>query len=72
MDVPRDHPPSANWKIIRGRLKEWWGILTDDELDQLRGRREQLEGHIQKRTGQDRAVVQERMNELEREFKTWD
>ena len=41
----------GNWKSIKGQVKEKWGQLTDDELDEINGRREQLEGKIQERYG---------------------
>ncbi len=41
----------GNWKQVKGQVKENWGKLTDDELDQMNGRREQLEGKIQERYG---------------------
>ena len=34
----------GNWKQFSGRVKEKWGNLTDDDLDVINGRREQLEG----------------------------
>ncbi len=37
----------GNWKQIKGRVKEKWGNLTDDDLDKIAGRRDQLEGKIQ-------------------------
>jgi len=37
----------GNWKQIKGKVKEQWGKLTDDDLDQINGKREQLEGKIQ-------------------------
>ena len=36
----------GNWKQLKGKVKEQWGKLTDDDLDQIAGRREQLEGKI--------------------------
>jgi uncharacterized protein YjbJ (UPF0337 family) len=36
-----------NWWEIKGRVKEKWGKLTDDDLNIINGRREQLEGKIQ-------------------------
>ena len=42
----------GNWKQVKGRVKEKWGQLTDDDLDTINGRREQLEGKIQERYGQ--------------------
>ena len=41
----------GNWKRIKVQVKEKWGQLTDDELDEINGRREQLEGKIQERYG---------------------
>ena len=39
----------GNWKQVKGSVKEKWGQLTDDDLDTINGRREQLEGKIQER-----------------------
>jgi uncharacterized protein YjbJ (UPF0337 family) len=41
----------GNWKQMTGKLKEQWGKLTDDDLAQINGSREQLEGKIQARYG---------------------
>ena len=41
----------GNWKQFAGKVKENWGDLTDDDLAQLNGKREQLEGVLQKRYG---------------------
>src|SRR5262245_50538065 len=41
----------GNWKQIKGKVKEKWGQLTDDDLDKIAGRRDQLEGKIQERYG---------------------
>lgn len=42
---------SGGWKEFRGKAKEQWGNLTDDDLDKVEGKREQLEGQIQQRYG---------------------
>ena len=42
----------GNWKQFKGKIKEQWGDLTDDRLDEIAGRRDQLEGKIQERYGQ--------------------
>jgi uncharacterized protein YjbJ (UPF0337 family) len=34
----------GNWKQLKGHVKEQWGKLTDDDLDVVAGRREQLAG----------------------------
>ena len=41
----------GSWKQIKGTVKEKWGKLTDDDLDVINGRREQLEGKLQERYG---------------------
>jgi uncharacterized protein YjbJ (UPF0337 family) len=41
----------GNWKQFKGQAKEKWGRLTDDDLDVINGRQEQLEGKIQERYG---------------------
>jgi uncharacterized protein YjbJ (UPF0337 family) len=41
----------GNWKQVKGKVKEQWGKLTDDDLDVIAGKRDQLEGKIQERYG---------------------
>jgi len=41
----------VNWKNVKGPVKEKWGKLTDDQLDKMNGRREQLESKIQESYG---------------------
>ena len=41
----------GNWKTMKGKVKEQWGKLTDDDLDVIAGKRDQLEGKIQERYG---------------------
>lgn len=41
----------GNWKQIRGSIREKWGELTDDELDQIAGKRDKLAGVLQERYG---------------------
>jgi uncharacterized protein YjbJ (UPF0337 family) len=36
-----------NWKQFAGKIKEKWGKLTDDDLAQINGKREKLEGKLQ-------------------------
>ncbi len=41
----------GDWKVLKGKAKEKWGKLTDDDLDVIEGKRDQLLGSIQKRYG---------------------
>ena len=52
----------GNWKQFKGLAKEYWGRLTDDELDQVEGRWERLAGKLQERYGYTR---QEAENAIE-------
>ena len=47
------HPDriEGRWKQIKGKVKEQWGKLTDDDLDVIAGKRDQLLGRIQQRHG---------------------
>ena len=41
----------GNWKQFKGSVKEQWGKLTDDDLDYVEGKRDQLAGKIQEAYG---------------------
>jgi uncharacterized protein YjbJ (UPF0337 family) len=41
----------GNWKEAKGKIKEKWGKLNDDDLTAINGQREQLEGRLQQRYG---------------------
>ena len=55
----------GRWRQIRGKVKEQWGKLTDDDLDVIAGRREQLLGRIQQRHGLAR-------DEADRQVRAWE
>jgi uncharacterized protein YjbJ (UPF0337 family) len=57
-----NHRLAGNIKQWKGKLKEQWGKLTDDDVDRLDGRREQLVGKIQERYGRDRAEVEKEVD----------
>jgi len=41
----------GDWKQFSGKVKEQWGKLTDDDLDVIAGKHDQLEGRLQQRYG---------------------
>ncbi len=41
----------GKWKQLKGKAKEKWGKLTDDELDRINGEKTFLEGKIQEKYG---------------------
>lgn len=42
---------AGQWKQFRGSVREAWGKLTEDDLEVIKGNRDQLEGRIQERYG---------------------
>jgi uncharacterized protein YjbJ (UPF0337 family) len=54
----------GNWNEIKGRLKQKWGELTDDDLTYEEGRDNELIGKIQKKTGRRREEIIEYINSL--------
>jgi uncharacterized protein YjbJ (UPF0337 family) len=44
----------GQWKQLKGKVKQQWGRLTDDELDTINGRYDELAGLIQERYGYSR------------------
>jgi uncharacterized protein YjbJ (UPF0337 family) len=47
----------GDWKQFTGKVKEKWGKLTDDEITEINGDRERLEGKLQTRYGRDKDRV---------------
>ena len=52
----------GNWKEMRGQIKEWWGKLTDDDLEQAAGNGEQIVGLLQQKYGYTRQRAEEEFN----------
>jgi len=44
----------GRWTQLRGRAKQRWSRLTDDDLDRIQGREQELVGRIQERYGKGR------------------
>ncbi|MBA0036765.1 CsbD family protein [Pantoea sp. BIGb0393] len=56
---------SGNWKQFKGKMKEKWGKLTDDDMTVIEGKRDQLIGKIQERYGYAK-------DQAETEVKDWE
>ncbi len=56
---------SGSWKAMKGKVKEQWGKLTDDDLDVIAGKRDQLLGRLQQKYGYSK-------EEAEREVDRWE
>ena len=53
----------GDWNITKGKLKQKWAKLTDDDLQFAEGKQEELVGRIQKRTGETREAVEKVLKE---------
>jgi uncharacterized protein YjbJ (UPF0337 family) len=64
MEVVMDSDRLAgNWKQMKGKVKEQWGKLTDDDLTVINGKRDQLEGKIQERYGIQKDQVRQQVDD---------
>ncbi|MCC5805997.1 MAG: CsbD family protein [Opitutales bacterium] len=57
----------GNWNIVKGRLKQAYGSLTDDDLKQIEGDAQEAVGVIQKRTGESREAIEKRLDKISSE-----
>lgn len=62
----------GKWKQASGKVKEKWGKLTDDDLQTIRGKRDQLVGRIQERYGIARQEAERQVEEFSKTYGTDD
>jgi len=60
----------GSWTQTKGAVKEQWGKLTDDDLMEIQGRREQLVGKIQTRYGISHEEAEAQVSGWERHYKS--
>ena len=60
---------AGNWKQAKGKMREQWGKLTDDDLVVIGGKRDQLVGRIQERYGIAREKAEDQVKEWERLYR---
>jgi uncharacterized protein YjbJ (UPF0337 family) len=58
----------GNWNQVKGKVKEQWGRLTDDDLDVIAGKRDQLCGRIQERHGLARDEAEKQVKDFEKRY----
>ena len=54
----------GNWTELRGRVKDRWGSLTDDDLVRAEGQVDTLVGIIQQRTGESREHIEHELDQM--------
>lgn len=58
----------GNWKQIKGKVREKWGLLTEDDLEHIAGHKDRLVGKIQEKYGEakwNRAQIDDEMRRME-------
>jgi uncharacterized protein YjbJ (UPF0337 family) len=55
----------GNWKQFKGKVKQQWGKLTDDHLDVIAGKRDELAGKIQESYGITKDEAEKQIKEFE-------
>lgn len=55
---------AGDWKTLRGKVQEQWGKLTNDDLDVISGKQDQLVGRIQKTYGVEKEVAERQVREF--------
>lgn len=48
-------------------MQEAWGAITGDNLDRYQGKRDQLKGHIEERTGKSREEIRKKIDQISNE-----
>ncbi|WP_374371214.1 CsbD family protein [Dongia sp.] len=59
----------GNWNQAKGKVKEQWGKLTDDDLAKISGKRDQLAGKLQERYGIAKDDVEKQLEDFERGYR---
>jgi uncharacterized protein YjbJ (UPF0337 family) len=55
----------GNWEQMKGKVREKWGKLTDDDLDVIGGKKDQLVGRLRERYGQKQEEAEQALKEFE-------
>ena len=59
----------GKWKQYSGKVKEKWGKLTDDDLESVRGKRDQLVGKVQERYGIAKQEAERQVDDFANSFR---
>ena len=60
----------GKWDQMKGRVREAWGALTDDDLDRVKGNFDRLVGTIREKTGETVETIENKLDELFDKAKT--
>ena len=53
----------GGWKDLKGKIRQQWGNLTDDDLDKIAGKREEFEAKLQQLYGLTKDAARKQIDE---------
>lgn len=59
----------AQWKDVKGQVRTMWGKLTDDDLEKIAGKKDQLLGKLQERYGLSKEKAEKALDEFSSKLK---
>lgn len=54
---------AGRWTEMKGKVREAWGDMTDDEVDRVAGQRDQMVGLLQKKYGDTKEAAEKRVDD---------
>jgi len=58
----------GRWNEMKGRIRQKWGQMTDDEFEQIAGKKDQFVGWLQKKYGYTKEQAERELDEFGRSF----
>lgn len=59
----------GNWEEVKGKMKQQWGKLTDDDLKQLEGSQQEIYGKLQKHYGYSKEEAEKAVKDFNDNYK---
>lgn len=59
----------GNWEQLKGELRQFWGKLTDDDLQQIKGNQEEIFGKLEKHYGYTKEQAQKAIADFKNALK---
>ncbi|HRQ38098.1 MAG TPA: CsbD family protein [Chloroflexota bacterium] len=54
----------GKWNQVKGKVRQKWGALTDDDMERIAGKRDELVGVVQERYGRSRAQAEREVDDF--------
>ena len=58
----------GQWKKLKGKVKQRWGKLTDDDVERITGKKDELVGALQKRYGESKEWAEDQIDKWQKEL----